>query len=446
MDNIITVDQISQYERNITDWFNTTVLAPGMLVQAVVVFAALGLAFVLRRPLRTWLNQLTALYGTRQKLEWLPEAGAQISKLLLPIVWALLQWISAVAATSADYPATLLHITTSLLTAWIIIHILTSFVRNPLWSRLIATTIWTIAALNILDLLEPARTLLDSLDVSLGDVRISVLNVTESILLLVFLMWLASALARLIQQQLSQIKDLSPSAKVLIGQTVKIVLMVSAISIALTSAGINLAAFAFFGGAFGLGIGFGLQKIISNFVSGIILLLDKSVKPGDTIAVAGTYGWINHLGARYVSVITRDGTEHLIPNEELIINPVENWTYSNSLIRLRVSVGVSYECDLHKAIDLCVEAAGETDRILSYPEPKCLVLGFGDSAIDLEIRMWIKDPQNGRTNVTSDVLLKVWEKYQEHDIDIPYPQRVLHIKPADKSADQGSPDLAHPAT
>ena len=440
MENVITVDQITQFKQSLTLWINTAVLAPGMWVQAVVVFAALGLAFVLRRPLRTWLNQFTAHYGARPKLEWLPEVGAQISRLILPIVWALLQWISAVAARSADYPSVLLHVTTSLLTAWIIIHILTSFVRNPLWSRFIATTVWLIAALNILDLLAPARALLDTLDVSLGDLRISVLNVIESILLLLILVWLASALARLIEQQLAQVKDLSPSAKVLIGQTAKILLLVSAISIALTSAGINLAAFAFFGGAFGLGIGFGLQKIISNFVSGIILLVDKSVKPGDTIAVAGTYGWINHLGARYVSVITRDGTEHLIPNEDLIINRVENWSYSNSLIRLRTKVSVSYECDLNKAIELCVEAAGETTRILPYPEPRCLLTGFGDSAVDLEIRMWIKDPQNGRGNVTSAVLLNVWEKFHANNIEIPYPQRDLHIKSVEKSA---APDLTN---
>ncbi len=443
MENVITVDQISQLEQNLTLWVNTYVLAPGMLVQAMVVFAALGLAFIVRRPLRSWLNQLVTLYGTRPKFEWLPEVSAQVSKLLLPMVWALLQWVSAVAATSADYPATLLHVTTSLLTAWIIIHILTSFVRNPLWSRFIASTVWMIAALNILDLLAPARTLLDSLDFSLGDLRVSVLNVIESVLLLVFLVWLASALARLIEQQLAQVKNLSPSAKVLIGQTAKIILIVSAVSIALTSTGINLAAFAFFGGAFGLGIGFGLQKIISNFVSGIILLVDKSVKPGDTIAVAGTFGWINHLGARYVSVITRDGTEHLIPNEELIINSVENWSYSNSLIRLHAAVSVSYACDLHKALELCAEAALETDRILAYPEPKCLLTGFGDSAIDLEIRMWIKDPQNGRGNVISDVLLNVWEKFQANDIEIPYPQRDLHIKSVDKSADSDFAGLAN---
>ncbi len=431
MDGLFSANNLSQLEDTLREWIDSYVLAPGMLVQVVVVFAALGMAYVLRRPLRAWLKLLVAQYGTRPKLEWLPEAGEVAEQLLLPLIWALLQWISAVAAERAAYPNYLLTVTTSLLTAWIIIRILSSFVRNPLWSRLIGSIVWGIAALNILGLLAPTRTLLDSLDFSLGDLHVSVLNIIESVLLLTLLVWLASALARFIEQQVSATKDLSPSAKVLIGQTAKVVLIALAILIALSAAGINLAAFAFFGGAIGLGIGFGLQRIISNFVSGIILLVDKSVKPGDTIAIAGTYGWINHLGARYVSVITRDGTEHLIPNEELIINRVENWSYSNSLIRLRIPVSISYDSDVEQAMALCIEAAKETDRVLNYPECRCLLRGFGDSAIDLEIRIWIKDPQNGRGNVMSGVLLNVWKKFRENGIEIPFPQRDIHLRSSD---------------
>ncbi|CAN0600555.1 unnamed protein product, partial [Laminaria digitata] len=166
-----------------------------------------------------------------------------------------------------------------------------------------------------------------------------------------------------------------------------------------------------FGGALGVGIGFGLQKIVSNFISGIILLMDKSIKPGDTIGVAGTYGWIQSLGARYVSVITRDGIEHLIPNEELIVTRVENWSFSGKRIRLRAPVGISYNSDPRKAMALCIEATEGIERIIEYPKPVCQLTEFGDSSVNLEIRFWIRDPQNGTGNVKTQVLLGVWDRF-----------------------------------
>jgi len=173
-----------------------------------------------------------------------------------------------------------------------------------------------------------------------------------------------------------------------------------------------------------------LQKIIGNLISGVILLLDKSIKPGDVIAVDDTYGWVNTLGGRYVSVITRDGVEHLIPNELLITERVENWTYSHDRTRLRIAVGVHYDSDVRLAARLCEEAAGQTTRVLQDPAPKSLVKGFGDNSVDLEIRFWIADAHNGVANVKSDVLLDVWDKFHEHGIEIPYPQRDLHLRSA----------------
>ena len=180
--------------------------------------------------------------------------------------------------------------------------------------------------------------------------------------------------------------------------------------------------------ALGVGLGFGLQKIFSNLVSGIILLMDKSIKPGDVISLGQTFGWINHLGLRYTSVITRDGIEHLIPNEELIIQRVENWSFSNKLIRLRAPVGISYDSDVRKAMALCLEAAMATSRVQKDPEPKVQLIGFGDSAVNLEIRIWVDDPEEGRANIISEVLLNVWDLFKEHGIGIPYPQRDLHIR------------------
>jgi small-conductance mechanosensitive channel len=245
---------------------------------------------------------------------------------------------------------------------------------------------------------------------------------------LVLLLWIASLTARILENRIAKLPNLTPSVQVLFSKLLKIVLFFIAIMLAVNNVGIDLTALAVFGGALGVGIGFGLQKIVSNFVSGIILLMDRSIKPGDTIGVAGTYGWIQSLGARYVSVITRDGIEHLIPNEELIVNRVENWSFSGKRVRLRIPVGISYDSDVRQAMALCVEATEAPERILADPKPVCQLLEFGDNSVNLEIRFWIRDPQEGIANVKSAVLLGVWDRFHEHEIQIPFPQRDLHIR------------------
>ena len=177
-----------------------------------------------------------------------------------------------------------------------------------------------------------------------------------------------------------------------------------------------------------MGIGFGLQKVVSNLISGVILLLDKSIKPGDVIEVGDSYGKIQSLGARYVSVITRDGFEYLIPNEDLITQQVINWSFSDRLVRLKIGVGVSYDTDIHKAMDLVVQAARGVNRVLDKPEPMCQLKNFGDSSVDLELYIWIGDPDEGISNVGSTIRLAIWDLFQQHHIKIPFPQRDLHMK------------------
>jgi small-conductance mechanosensitive channel len=196
----------------------------------------------------------------------------------------------------------------------------------------------------------------------------------------------------------------------------------------MNAVGIDLTAFAVFSGAIGVGLGFGLQKIVSNFVSGVIILTDRSIKPGDVVEVADTYGWVTSLGARYASIRTRDGTEHLIPNEEFIINRVINWTHSDSAVRRKLAVGVSYDTDLDAVIPIIRDAVAATPRVLASHKVNVLVRGFGDSAIDLEARFWISDPHNGVANVTSDAFLNVWRALRDADIEIPFPQRDINIR------------------
>jgi small-conductance mechanosensitive channel len=329
------------------------------------------------------------------------------------------------------YRSTLIVVTSSLLTAWIVISIVTVFVANPLASRLIALSAWTVAALNIIGFLDAALAVLEKARFTLGQVDISALAVLRGAIAFGVLLWETALIGQLIEARIKASPNLTPSLQVLSSKLLRIGLAIIAFIFALSIVGIDLTAFAVLGGAIGVGLGFGLQKIFANLVSGFILLIDKSIKPGDVIAVDMDYGRVDSLGARYVSVLTRDGIEHLIPNEELITTKVENWSHSNNLLRLRKVVGVHYKSDVHKAMQLCFKAMDETPRILKEPAPNCLMREFADSSVNLEMRFWINDPMNGRANVTSDLLINVWDKFHANDIEIPYPQHDIHLRSSD---------------
>ncbi|MCW8836548.1 MAG: mechanosensitive ion channel [Rhodospirillales bacterium] len=417
-----------EFLRTAESWLFGEVLTIGTLGQAVAVILAFVVARLVAKPLAKWVHSLADGRWTETRVD---KIAAVLGPLTLPFLWLTLVWLATVIAAGAKLPHHLITIAVSLITVWIIIRLTSSVIRNPAWAKVISVMAWSVAALNILNLLDPTLALLDGLAFHLGVQRISALTVIKAVLILGLLLWGASTVSRLVEQRIRHVPNLSPSVQVLFAKLTKIVLIAVAILIGLNTVGIDLTALAVFSGAVGVGIGFGLQKVVSNLMSGVILLLDKSIKPGDVIAVSGTYGWISSLGARYVSVVTRDGIEHLIPNEELITQRVENWSFTDQLVRLRVPVGVSYKADVHKAMALCVEAASDVKRVSATREPKCLLRGFGDSSVDLEIRFWISDPSNGVSNVKSEVLLNVWEKFRENDIEIPFPQRDIHIHQAD---------------
>ena len=249
-------------------------------------------------------------YPTARK--YINNSISALLPLTLPLIWLILQWITLFGSAEAGWPHQVLNTTVSLLTAWVVIRLATTFIADPSWARIVTVGAWTIAALNIVGLLAPTEELLESLAVNLGGARVSLLSVVKAGIVLVFLLWLAGFGTRTLEKRLQASRNLTPSVKVLFGKLGKITFYTIAVIAGLNSVGIDLTAFAIFSGAVGLGVGFGLQKVVSNLISGVILLLDRSVKPGDVIAVSGTYGQINALGARYVSVITRDGIEHLI--------------------------------------------------------------------------------------------------------------------------------------
>jgi len=438
MDEILSIEEAQSYFQIALTWVNSEILTYAALWELGAILGTLVMARLVSAPFRRYLEKLIekSRFDVKLSLVW-----RTFLPLVTPIFWVILLWIAIGVADQLELRDKLMSVVVSLVNAWIAIRLITQFVRDEVWARFIAIVVWGIAALNILELLDPTLALLDSLALSIGRIRISALTVIEGIFYLVLLLWIASLAARVLESRISKLPNLTPSVQVLFSKLLKIALFSIAILIAINSVGIDLTAFAVFGGALGVGIGFGLQKIVSNFISGIILLMDKSIKPGDTIGVAGTYGWIQSLGARYVSVITRDGIEHLIPNEELIVTRVENWSFSGKRIRLRVPVGISYNSDPRKAMALCIEATEGIERIIEYPKPVCQLTEFGDSSVNLEIRFWIRDPQNGTGNVKTQVLLGVWDRFQEHGIEIPFPQRDLHIRSVDPKDRRAAEEL-----
>ncbi|KPB01203.1 mechanosensitive ion channel family protein [Ahrensia marina] len=312
--------------------------------------------------------------------------------------------------------------------AWLALAVLTRIIQNRTIARVIAIGAFAYIALGVLDIRDPVAQALDDAAINLGDFKLSILFVLRIIFLTSLFLWLATLFGTFFDNRINAISDLSPSFKVLSGKIVKVGLIVIALVVALTAAGLDLTTLTIFSGAVGIGLGFGLQKVVSNFISGVIILVDKSIKPGDTIELGDTFGWIRELRARFVSVITRDGREYLIPNEDFITQQVVNWSFSNKLVRLDVEFGVSYDSDPHEVTRIAIEAAKDLPRVLNHKAPVCWMTAFGASSLDFKLRFWIGDPQQGLTNIRGQVLLALWDAFQENGIGIPYPHREVIFK------------------
>ncbi len=270
--------------------------------------------------------------------------------------------------------------------------------------------------------------LLDQAGFVIGDHRYSLLTLVNIVLVGIFLLALVRLGRRAASLLLSRNKELDDGQRLLGDKLVMVVLIVAAFFIGIDLLGIDLTAFAVFSGAFGLAIGFGMQKTFGNLIAGIILLMDRSIKPGDVIALGDTYGWVNKIGTRAVSIITRDGKEHLIPNENLMTEEVENWSYSSKNVRVHIPVGVSYSSDMELVQELLRKTLDDHGRILKRPAPRVLMTGFGDSSVDFELRCWIRDPEGGVMNFKSDINKRIWDLFKENDIEIPFPQRDINFR------------------
>ena len=414
----------ADFAQNITE----NLLRPWIAYQIAIAIAVFILAHVvavfLKPRFHRWMR------GREGWPTWRMRILVMLHRRLRLLVYVVLIWITVLIMREITWPSRsyLLAIIANLTTAWFFVAFVTRFIHNTLLRSIIRYTAWIWVTLSIINLTDETQSFLESIAFELGTVRLSLWTVLQAVIVLAVLFAGARFVSTVSASTIRRNDDISPSMQVLAIKFLQVLLYGSAFFIGIRAVGVDLTGLAVLSGAIGVGLGFGLQKVVSNLVSGIIILLDKSIKPGDVISLGETFGWINSLGARYVSVVTRDGKEYLIPNEDLITGQVVNWSHSSDYVRLDIFFGTAYSDDPHKVRALAVEAAQSVKRVLGDPRaPVCHVVGFGDSSVDYILRFWIMDPTGGLTNVRGAVFLALWDTFKEHGISIPFPQREVRM-------------------
>lgn len=397
------------------------------LYQVIILIVSLGTTWlvsnVLRSKMRDWMRTLAG--RPKWQLRWLLQIEKRLWLILsVLLLWAIFKVMQEVTWPSRSY---LIGIAARMGTAWLMIGLTGRLVKNRSLRRVVTWSLCVYFALYYLNLHMRAADFLDSLAITFGDFSVSLLDITKALIVTSLLFTLARTTSVQASNSIRKNDDISPSMRVLMVKMLQVTLYVSAAFIGLKAVGFDLTGLAVLSGAIGVGLGFGLQKVVSNLVSGIIILLDKSIKPGDVISLGETFGWINTLGARYASVVTRDGKEYLIPNEDLITNQVVNWSHTNSFVRLDINFGTAYGDDPHLVRQVAIDAANSIDRIHRGKPTVCHIVGFGDSSVDYVLRFWITDPTGGLTNVRGAVFLALWDAFKENNISIPFPQREVRM-------------------
>ncbi|MFG6537196.1 mechanosensitive ion channel family protein [Sulfitobacter sp. CS16] len=408
--------------------FGESILSPGWRQNQILILLALvALAWVLHRVTGVMLqNWVRSREGWSK---WQLRVVVQVKRRLGLIWFALLAGLLYQVMQNVTWPSRsyLIGLAATLAAIYVGIAFAARLVRNRPLRRMVTWGLWTYATLYMLNVADDVALFLDGVALTVGEFRLSVLTIMTALVVVGALLTMARLVSTTTAATIRKNEDISPSMQVLAVKGVQILLYGLAFFIGVRAVGIDLTGLAVLSGAIGVGLGFGLQKVVSNLVSGVIILLDKSIKPGDVISLGETFGWIQTLGARYASVVTRDGKEYLIPNEDLITGQVVNWSHSNDFVRLDIYFGTAYSDDPHLVRKLAVEAAKGVDRVLSYKAPVCHIVGFGDSSVDYILRFWIKDPTGGLTNIRGNVYLALWDAFKEHGISIPFPQREVKV-------------------
>jgi small-conductance mechanosensitive channel len=404
------------------------VTSPWFYLQFGLMMAAVGLAYAVDTAIRARVDMPSLA------MRW-PLPLRHFARVMVSSASTAVFVIFVIAARVIMYHSTwpsrsyMLMVAAKLALAWLLIRLVTSVIRNAFIVRLVSVSAWIVAALSIVGQLDFALDALDSDQVAvvLAGLRLTPLLLIKAGALLILALWLTNIASNFVESQINRSSDLTPSIQVLLVKMVRMGLMVVAIAIALGAVGINLSALAVFTGAAGVGIGLGLQKIVANFISGLILLVDKSVKPGDLVTIGDSSGRISAMKTRYISVAAGDGREFLIPNEDLVTQKVVNWTYTDKNTLVKVAFGANYDADPRLVCKLAIEIAAAAPRAIKSRPPNCILTEFAEHGMKFSLTFWIADP-DGMDNVKSDVMLALWDAFKREGIRVPYPVREIRVR------------------
>src|SRR5882672_2431569 len=420
------LNDITEFLQSAARSVGAEVTSPWFYLQLGLILAGAGIAYGAGAAIRARIDMTSLAMGWPAPLRLFMRVLVGSAS---TAVFAVEMTLARVVMMTSTWPSRsyLLAVAANLAFAWLIIRLVTSVIRNTFIVRLVSLSAWLVAALSILGQLEPTIELLDSVAIELGGLRLSPLVLIKLGVMLAVALWLTNIASNFVESRITRSSDLTPSIQVLLVKIIRLALMIFAVAAVLSAVGINLSALAIFTGAAGVGIGFGLQKIVANFISGIILLADKSVKPGDLVTIADSTGRISAMNTRYISVAAGDGREFLIPNEDLVTQKVVNWTYTDKNTLVKISFGTNYDADPRLVCKLAIDLAAAAPRALKGKPPNCILTEFAEAGMKFSLTFWIADP-DGMDNVKSDVMLALWEAFKREGIKVPYPVRELLIR------------------
>jgi small-conductance mechanosensitive channel len=428
-----------EFWRHIEAFFDI-LLTRNVIIEIAAVTVCLWVGWFVGATLRNRYQRRTVTPPTALTWTYLASQGIVV---VAPVAVALTLVMCAHGVLfAAQFDVTIMDAATRLIGAYVIVRVGVFLFAASLgnkswmqhWENRLTLLIWLAIAAEFLGWLEPIVATLDSVGFAAGKSRITVWSILKLLFTLTLFVLVAAWISRWVERRLKKLTTLAPSTRIGIAKFANAFLIGLSILMGLNAAGVDLTALTVLTGAIGLGLGFGLQSIAANFVSGFVLLLDRSIKPGDVISLSGqagtsteNFGWVQELRGRYVVVRDRDGVEMLVPNQQLISNAVINWSYTDPRIRLKLPIRVSYLDDPEVALQVLLAACDGHDRVLRDPKPVSRLMHFSDSGIELELRFWISDPQDGVNNVRSDVNRAIWRLFKEHQITIPVAQREIVI-------------------
>ena len=412
------------------NWFEANVFHMTVFAELLTIGVAYLLAQQISKRLRQYFDKTINKAKDSGKFHFKPDWFCTIVKHILTL---LLLWLCYIVLKRSGMTAEILRLAFYLVFALLIYRFTSWYIKSTFWSRFVFVACLLFITLDAFGSWIATLQLLDSMSLKLGHINLSLLGMTRTIITFLFLWSLAFMANNFLSFLLASSTRLNYSDRRHLGRVIKFILIVIVALITMAAAGIHPAALTVFGGTAGFAIGMGLQKIGSNVVSGIALMLRKPINQGDVLLMAEGVNIpksvvVKEIGLMYVHVYSRDGTVELIPNESFVTQKIINASLPVKPIRIRIPFGISYSSDLQQAMALALEAVQSVDRILSTPEPVCLLKELADSTVDLELRVWINDPENGLSNVKSSVLLAVWDTYHTNNIKFAFPQRDLHIK------------------